>query len=137
MALENLPRVLSSLDLEDFVSAGEPAIEYLEVFSDNSTANTPFYPSGVKLVTKIFFDIAAEYESDGDLSSAIAMYGEDLTEIRTYLRAIADAWDAAADALERELLGPGLPYLPSMTGIGAIAVITLAIIGKRRRDSQV
>jgi len=135
VALHSLPRVLPSLDLENFISACEPAIEHLEVFSDNSTVNTPFYPSGVKLVTKTFFEIASEYESDGDLSSAIAMYEEDLVEIRTHLNAIADAWDAAATALELELNGPGIPWLPSMSGIGAIFVLTVAIVTRRRRAS--
>lgn len=136
MALEALPRILPSLDLEDFVTAGEPAIEHLSVFSDNSTVNTPFYPSGIKLVTKTFFDIASEYESDGDLSSAVAMYEENLSEIRAHLNAIADAWDAAADALERELTEDWIPWIPSMSGIGAISVLTIAIITKRRRDAQ-
>jgi hypothetical protein len=135
MALEALPQVLPSLDLEAFVSAGESAFEHLEVFSDNSTVNTPFYPSGVKLVTRTIFDIASEYESDGDLSSAIEMYEEDLIEIRTHLRAIADAWDAAAEALELELNGSGIPWLPSISGIGAIFVLTVAIVSRRRRES--
>ncbi|MGY5871455.1 MAG: C39 family peptidase [Candidatus Thorarchaeota archaeon] len=137
VALNALPRVLLSLDLEDFVSAGETAIEHLEVFSDNSTVNTPFYPAGVKLVTRTFFDIASEYENDGDLSSAIATHEEDLVEIRTHLNAIANAWDAAAAALELELNGPGIPWIPSMTGIGAIFVLTVAIISRRRRESGI
>jgi peptidase C39-like protein len=135
VALNALPRVLPSLDLEDFVSAGEPAIEHLEVFSDNSTVNTPFYPSGIKLVTKTFFDIASEYENDGDLSSAIAMYEEDLAGIRTHLNAIANAWDEAAAALELELNGSGIPWLPSISGVGAIFVLTVAIVTRRRRES--
>jgi len=137
VALKALPRVLPSLDLVDFVSAGEPAIEHLEVFSDNSTVNTPFYLSGIKLVTKTFFDIASEYENDGDLSSALAMYEENLAVIRTHLNAIADAWDAAADALERELAGSAFPWIPSMSGIGAIFILTVAIVSKRRRDAKV
>ncbi|MGY5881751.1 MAG: hypothetical protein RTV31_15985, partial [Candidatus Thorarchaeota archaeon] len=135
VALNALPRVLPSLDLEDFVSAGEPAIEHLEAFSDNSTVNTPFYSSGVKLVTKTFFDIASEYESDGDLSSAIAIYEVDLTEIRTHLTAIADAWDAAADALERELSEPGILLIISTGGIGTVIILTIGIVCRRRRKS--
>jgi len=135
VALNALPRVLPSLDLEDFVSAGEPAIEHLEVFSDNSTVNTPFYPSGIKLVTKTFFDIASEYENDGDLSSAIAMYEENLAEIRTHLNAIANAWDAAADALERELTGPDYLLSSSLSGLGVISLLAIAIHSKRRRES--
>jgi len=135
MALHALPRVLPELDLEDFVSAGEPAIEHLEVFSDNSTVNTPFYQSGIKLMTKTFFDISSQYGNDGDLSSALAMYEENLAVIRTHLNAIADAWDAAADALERELAGSAFPWIPSISGVGAIFVLTVAIVSRRRRES--
>jgi len=135
-ALYALPRLLPNLGFDDFISAGEPAIAHLEMFSDNSTMNTPFYPAGIKLASKTFYNIASQYETDGDLSSAISMYEEDLSDIRTHLGAIADTWDAAADALERELTGPGLPFIFSVSGTGAIVVLTAAVISRRRRESK-
>ncbi|MHA1137881.1 MAG: hypothetical protein ACTSSE_15485 [Candidatus Thorarchaeota archaeon] len=60
-----------------------------------------------------------------------------LADIRTHLNAIANAWDTAANALERELIGPGIPWIPSMTGIGAIFVLTVAIVTRRRRESGI
>jgi hypothetical protein len=135
MALNSLPNILTDLDLEDFILEGESAFEHFQVFSDNDTVNTPFYPAGTKLVTKTLFDIASEYEDDGDLSSSIATYDENLADIRTHLIAIADAWDAAATALELELNGPGIPWIPSMSGIGAIFVLTVAIVTRRRKES--
>jgi len=132
IALGALPRILPSLDLEDFVSAGEPAIEHFEVFSDNSTINTPFYPSGIKLVTKAFFGIASEYENDGDISSAIAMYEEDLEEIRNHLIAIADAWDAAAAALDN-VLNDNTAVITIVTVVGVFMFVGVVSIFVRRR----
>ncbi len=137
VALYTLPGLLPSLDLDEFIAAGSPAIPHLEVFSDNSTMNTPFYSSGIKLATKTFYNISSQYQNDGDLSSAITMHQEELAEIRTHLIAIADAWDAAADALERELSESGLPSVSSVSGIGAVfVVLTAAIISRKRRQSK-
>ncbi len=136
-AIDALPSVMPDLDLQEFVSEGELALEHFEVFSDNSTINTPFYPAGLKLVTNTFEKIAYQYEyvRDGDLSSAVSMYDEDLSEIQTHLNAIADAWDAAADALERALQEQGaFPTVLLPTSIGGIVVLALVII--RRRSSM-
>lgn len=136
-ALNALPGVLTDLDLQEFASEGELALEHFEVFSDNSTVNTPFYIGGVKMVTETFEKIAYQYEHefDGDLSSAVSVYEEDLAEIRTHLIAIADAWDAAADALERALHGEGtFPIVLLSTSVCGIVVLALVII--RRRSSM-
>ena len=71
-----------------------------------------------------------------DLSSAISMYEEDLSAICTHLTAIADSWDASADALDRELSGPGLPFISSVSGVGAIIVLTAAVVSRRRHESK-
>ncbi len=136
-ALDALPSVLSDLDLQEFGSEGELALEHFDVFSDNSTVNTPFYTGGVKLVTKTFEKIAYqyEYEFDGDLSSAASYCEEDLAEIRTHLIAIADAWDAAADALEVALQGQTtLPMILLSTSMAGILVLVIVIV--RRRTSM-
>jgi len=136
-ALDALPGLLTDLDLQEFVSEAEIALEHFEMFSDNSTANTPFYTAGIKMVTKTFDNIAFQYEHvlDGDLSSAVSVYEEDLAEIRTHLIAIADAWDASADALERALQGAEtFPTILLSTSVGGIVVLALVII--RRRSSM-
>ncbi|MFW9963846.1 MAG: C39 family peptidase, partial [Candidatus Sifarchaeia archaeon] len=99
-AITALPRVLPDLNLQEFASEAELALVHFELFADNSTVNTPFYTAGVKLTTKTFDNIAYQYEHvlASDLFSAVSIYEEDLAEIRTHLTAIADAWDAAADA---------------------------------------
>lgn len=134
LAIEALPAVLTELNLDDFLSTCELAFEHFEVFADNDTVNTPFYYGGIKLVTKTIEDIAYQYELDGDLSTSISMYEEDLVEIRSHLVAIANIWDDAANALERAISEPGIPLLPYVSGIGAIVVLMAAIIRRRRKD---
>jgi hypothetical protein len=135
-AIDALPGVLTDLDLQDFVSEAREALEHFELFADTSTVNTPFYAAGVKLATKTFGDIAHQYEYvfDGDLSSAVSTHEEDLADIQTHLAAIADVWDAAADALERALHGQtGPPILLLSTSIVGILVLVIVIV--RRRTS--
>jgi hypothetical protein len=135
-AIDALPSVLPDLDLESFISEGTQALEHFEPFADNSTVNTPFYPAGVKMMTDTFENIAYQYEHvfDGDMSSAVTVYEEDLAEIRMHLTAIADAWDAAADALERALQGPGTPPIILLsTSIAGIVVLVIVFIRRRSR----
>jgi hypothetical protein len=134
-AIDTLPRLLLNLDLESFVSEGKLAFEHFELFSDNSTVNTPFYTGGVKMVTKTFENIAYQYEHvlDGEISSAVSVYEEDLAEIRTHLISIADAWDAAADALERALYGEGTFSIVLLSvSIAGFSVLVLVIIRRSR-----
>lgn len=139
MAVSALPDVLLELNLDEFVSDGEIAFEHFDSFTANTSINNLFYTGGATIASETFNNIADQYEHvyDGDLSSAVSEFEEDLAEIQHHLTAIADAWDAAADALEKELLGPGLPLVPSVTGIGAIIVLAIAVVSKRRRDSRV
>jgi len=133
-AIGALPSVLPDLDLQEFISEGELALEHFELFSDNSTVNTPFYTAGIKLVTKTFDKIAYKYEYvlDGDLSSAVSVYEEDLAEIQTHLTAIANAWDAAADALERALQSDGtFPIVLLTTSIAGFLVLVIVLVRRR------
>jgi hypothetical protein len=136
-AIDALPSVLPDLDLQEFVSEAELALEHFELFSDNSTVNTPFYTASIKLVTKTFDNIAIQYEHvlDGDLSSAISVYEEDLAEIQTHLTAIANAWDAAADALERALQEDGTLNLVLVSS-SIVGIVVLVVVFIRRRSSM-
>jgi hypothetical protein len=133
-AIDALPRVLPDLNLQEFVSESKLALEHFELFADNSTVNTPFYPGGVKMVTETFEKIAYQYEyvSYGDLSSAVSVYEEELAEIQTHLTAIANAWDAAADALERALNDDGtFPIVLLSTSMAGIVVLVIVIFRRR------
>ncbi len=132
-AINALPSVLPDLDLQEFVSEGELALEHFELFSDNSTVNTPFYPAGQKIVTKTFDNIAYQYEHvlDGDLSSAVSVYEEDLVEIQFHLTEIANAWDATANALEIALNGDVTTLVISIVGISAFVSLVSAFAYRR------
>jgi hypothetical protein len=133
-AIDALPSVLPDLNLQEFVSEGELALVHFEMFSDNSTINDLFYTGGLKMVTKTFENIAYQYEQvlDGDLSSAVSVYEEDLVEIQTHLTAIANAWDAAADALEKALQGDGtFPIVLLSTSVAGIVVVVVLLIRRR------
>jgi hypothetical protein len=135
-AIDALPRLLPDLDLQSFVSESKLAFEHFELFTDNSTVNTPFYPAGVKLVTKTIKKIAYQYEYvlDGDLASAASMYEDELAEIQTHLTAIANVWDAAADALERALNDDGTLTLVLLSG-SVVGIMALVVLFIRRRQS--
>ncbi|MGY5864645.1 MAG: C39 family peptidase [Candidatus Thorarchaeota archaeon] len=132
-AIDALPSVLPDLNLQEFVSEGELALEHFELFSDNSTVNVPFYTAGIKMVTKTFDNIAYQYEQvlDGDLSSAVSVYEEDLAEIQTHLIAIANAWDAAANALDIALNGDVTTLVVSIVGISAFVSLVSAFAYRR------
>jgi hypothetical protein len=135
-AIDALPGVLTDLNLQDFVSEARVALEHFELFTDTSTVNNPFYAAGIKLATKTFGDIAYQYEYvfDGDLSSAMSVHEEDLADIQTHLNIIADAWDAAADALERALQGSGtFPIILLYTSIAGILVLVIVFVRRKSR----
>ncbi|KXH70526.1 MAG: hypothetical protein AM326_04300 [Candidatus Thorarchaeota archaeon SMTZ-45] len=135
-AIDALPSVLPDLDLQDFVSEARLALEHFELFADNSTVNTPFYTAGRKLVTQAFENIAYQYEHvlDGDLSSAVSVYHEELAEIQIHLTAIADVWDAAAGVLERALQGLRIPPIILLsTSIAGIIVLVIVFVRRKRR----
>ena len=136
-ALAALPSILPDLDLQEFVSVGELALEHFELFSDNSTVNDPFYTGGQKMMTETFEKIAYQYEYvfDGDLESSVAVYEEDLVEIQSHLTAIANAWDATADALERALQSDGT-LLPIIVSSSIVGIVVLVIVFTRRRSSM-
>ncbi|MFX1578437.1 MAG: C39 family peptidase [Promethearchaeota archaeon] len=133
-AIHVLPSLLPDLDLQNFVTEASSAFEHFEVFSDNSTVNTPFYTGGVKLVTKTFENIVYQYEHvlNGDLSAAVSLYEDDLAEIQNHLTAIANVWDAAADALERALQGENkFPILLLSTSIAGVVLLVIVLIRRR------
>ncbi|MFW9844069.1 MAG: hypothetical protein ACFFEV_05815, partial [Candidatus Thorarchaeota archaeon] len=138
-AINALPNILPELELVDFVEAGSIAFEHFAVLSNHSALNDIYYNGGATIVSETFSSIAYQYEfvHDGDIQTAMTDFDEDLSEIKVHLNAIADAWDAAADALEQALAGPGIPWIPSMTGIGAIFILTVAIVTRRRRESRI
>ena len=134
MAVSALPDVLPELNLDEFVSEGEKAFEHFNLLTDNSSINNPFYAGGATILSETLNNIADQYENalDGDLSSAVSEFEEDLTEIRLHLTAIADAWDAAADALAK-VLNNDTAIIATVSVIGIFGFIGVVSIFIRRR----
>ncbi|MFQ5831603.1 MAG: C39 family peptidase [Candidatus Thorarchaeota archaeon] len=132
--LKALPGILSDLDLDEFLERGLEALPHFEVLSDNSSLIEIGYSGNATIVTETFSRVAEAYRESGDLNAALADSDEELSEIRGHLIAIADLWNAAASSLESALLGAiELPH-SMITSAGAIVVISLAVLARRRRS---
>jgi hypothetical protein len=136
-AIESLPSLLPDINLDEFVSTSQEALPHFESLSDNSTMIEIDYYGGATITTVTFCSIASSCNSttSGDVHAAVNEYDADLDQIIKHLMEIADVWDAAADALERALQGPGIfPTVILSTSVGGIVVLALVII--RRRSSM-
>ncbi len=132
--LKALPEILKELNLDEFVKRGLEALPHFEVLSDNSSLIEIDYSGNATIVTETFNRIAEAYRDSGNLNAALADSDEELSEIRGHLIAIADLWNAAASSLESALSGTiELPH-SMITSAGAIVVIALAVIARRRRS---
>jgi len=138
-ALESLPNILPEVNLQDFLDAADDALPHFEALSHNASINSgaqvEFRDS---LIFGTFEDIALEFDSSGNLEGSIALYQEELDEIGEHLFAIADSWDAAADALEEVLdLQSTEPIESSLMviagGAGVIILVAAVMIFRRRK----
>ncbi len=134
MAVSALPDVLPELNLDEFISEGEKAFEHFDSLTDNSSINDIFYTGGATIASETFNNIADQYENalDGDLSSAVSEFEEDLAEIRLHLTAIADAWDAAAAAFDN-VLNDNTAVITIVTVVGVFMFVGVVSIFVRRR----
>ena len=138
IALESLPDILTGVNLQEFLDTANDALPHFEVLSHNASISSAvqleFRDS---LIFSTFEEIALEFDSSGNLEESIALYQEELDEIRTHLFAIADAWDDAADALEVALdLQTTEPIEGSLliiaSGAGVILLAVAVILFRRR-----
>lgn len=135
-ALEALPDMLPDVELIEFVTAGREALEHFEILSDNSTMTSFTYDGGATLTTDTLNGIAyaCAYLEQGNVDNAVLEYEDDLSIIRGHLVAIADAWDAAADALERALSDDAtVTFLVVIFGMSAFVSVVLVIVYRRQR----
>ncbi len=133
-SLEALPDMLPDVELDEFVTAGREALEHFEVLSDNSTMTSFTYNGGATLTTDTLGGIAYAYLEQGNIDNAVLEYEDDLSRIRDHLIAIADAWDAAADALERALnYDATVTFLVAIIGISAFVSLVSVIVYRRQK----
>jgi hypothetical protein len=131
-ALESLPRFLPDLDLRGFLEAGREALPHMAKLSQNGSLTGQYYES---LLTDTFIDIALEFNSTGNLDTALESQSDHITIIADHLLAIADAWDSAAEALELAYQGSSTPlFVTVLASSGGLVVLALVIISVRKRS---
>jgi hypothetical protein len=134
-ALERLPSLLPDWDLQDVIVRGSEALSHFEALSDNTTLisfDLSNYSGTVLWDT--FIGLASDYDSSHDLTTAVTSYTENLTIIASHLAAIADSWDALAQALRAALSGNPLDaMLPVASALTVMVVVAVAVVILRRR----
>jgi len=137
--LDTIQDILPGLDLADFIDAADDAIPHFEVLTCNESVQSVVGAiSRNTLLFSTFEEIASDFQSSGDLEGSIGNYQEGLDEIRAHLFAIADSWDAAADALEIALdlpddTEPLEGSIPIVIGGAGVIILVVAICFVRRR----
>jgi hypothetical protein len=137
-ALDSLPDLLPSIDLEVFIEESSEALSHMHALSHNSSIT-----SGIEVISRdtilynTFYGMAASFESSHNLEAAISEFSEELDEIAGHLFAIADAWKAAGDTLYSALgIHPEMPAESLMIvvggGAGALIVAAVLVIWRRR-----
>jgi hypothetical protein len=141
-SLDSLPNLLPSKNLQPFLDAASEALPHMAALSHNASIT-----SGIDvkvrdtLLYNTFFEMASTFEGSHDLDYSISEFSNELEEISTHLFAIADAWEAAGEALAQELEDPGVTLdndLVLVIGGGAsILVIGAILVVWRRKPPQI
>jgi hypothetical protein len=134
-AIEAIPALFPDDDLSGFISACEEALPHLDALSDNATwvSIDPFSHSN--LLWDTFLDMAELYNSTKSMTTAFATCETEIDEIVSHLLAISDAWNRAADELDRVLQGtPLLGGLPTVVlGVSVLGIVALVVVVFLRR----
>jgi len=137
-ALTSISGILPDVDLTEFLSAANEALPHMDTLSHNSSItggiNVIFRDS---LLFSTFEEIALDFDSTGDLDGSIAAHQDQLDEIADHLFAIADSWDAAADALEEAIDFQSADTVEGSLSVvvagSGVIVLAVAILLFRRR----
>ena len=134
-AVQALPEMLPEFDLDEFVTACSVAIPHFEAISDDASLINIAYAGGASVTTNTFNRIAydCQFTYGGDVQSAVTDSEEDLDTLRNHLLAIADAWDVAADALDRAVNGDVTALILGIVGTASFVSVVSVIVYRRRR----
>ncbi len=133
-SLETLPHILAELDLEAFSECANQALPHLVILSENASLIDAYYPVNGTILTQTFTNIADLYYETDDLEAAIDYYEQDLEDVRSHLTEIADAWVAAADALEAAFQGADITVQLTIAS-GLVIMIAVVVVLYRRRSA--
>ena len=139
-AVERLPHLIPSHDLGNLETSAQAALPHMGALSDNATLT---YPGNLSrchgFVASVFKTLADAINGTDDVEQTIREHSANLTVISNHLLAIADAWQAAGQALAE--IWPNDPiviYGPVLAaasfGVGALVVVVL--LWSRHRPSQ-
>jgi hypothetical protein len=132
-AIEVLPNLLPSLNLDTFSTLAKEAFPHMERLSDNkSLTSIDYIGEHDSLLSNTFFSMMTEYDATDDLTAAIGNHSNELDEIASHLIAIADAWKGAGLELGEALSEDSLPVIPIIL-LTTAGVLALIIIVSRRR----
>ena len=137
-ALRAIPDILPGLDLQEFIDAADDALPHLEILSHNASSYSGFnLVFRESLVFQTFEEIALDYPSFRDIDATISLHLDQLNEIRDHLFAIAESWEAAADALEKVIeqqntTQNGGSILIAAGGAGIIVIAAVILLFRRR-----
>jgi hypothetical protein len=141
-ALSSLVDILPMSEIGvDFYNIAGAAMNHFPFISSNTSliysgTNLSVYTG---LISSTFIDIATEYNSTGDINSALTEFDDELTEISMHVVEIADVWLAAGNSLAviwpNDFLATyGFILIPAT--IGVAAVILTIIYWIKRSPSQ-
>ncbi|MFX1606647.1 MAG: C39 family peptidase [Promethearchaeota archaeon] len=141
-SLDSLPDLLPSKNLQPFLEAASDALPHMEALSHNASIT-----SGIDIIARdtllynTFFEMASSFEVSYDLDGAISEFSNELEDISSHLFAIADAWEAAGEALSQELEGTGSilddSLIVAVGGGAAILIIAVIIVVWWRKPSAI
>lgn len=133
-ALEALPSLMPSYDLTEVVELGRAAYPHMAALSNNASLVDIYYTYNGSELTQTYLGILESYQETEDIDIALNEYVDEIDSLAEHFLGIADAWQAAGEALDAVLKGSD-PILPVLIGVGLLSTgifVVLYIVRRRR-----
>ncbi|MFW9919426.1 MAG: C39 family peptidase [Candidatus Thorarchaeota archaeon] len=133
-ALEALPSLMPSYDVTEVVELGRAAYPHMVALSNNASLVDLYYTYNGSELTRTYFGIAERYQETEDIDVALDEFSEDIESLTEHFLGIADAWQAAGEALE-SVLEDADSVLFMLVGIGTLtmSIFAVLVVVRRRR----
>ncbi len=133
-ALEALSSLMPSYDVSEVIGLGRAAYPHMAALSNNDSLVDFYYTYDGSELTRTYFGIAERYQETEDIDLVLDEFAEDIDSLAEHFLGIADAWQAAGEALESVLKGSD-SVLFTLVGIGALttSIFVVLVIARRRR----
>ena len=132
--LESLPSLLPSYDLTRVLELGRNAYPHMAALSANESLTDLGYGLNGSLLSTTYMSISESYATSHDLDSALEENAQGIEALAAHFLAIADAWQAAGEALQ-SILEESPPVLFMTVGIGVLTtgIFVVLVVVRRRR----